>query len=210
MKLYIPFNMIVDTDFGIIRIIEKLYNIQEYPIDKIKSFLLKRKNENPVPEYCNLRGIENQDYLYSMIIIDYYKLVLKLSKMTDILSFVINTYKLGLSNDMEITIGCETPDEVNHLIQKLSKLNYSLDIRLNDEINLDDYEYIFNKYINEDYVNYFLKEKKLKGKRLYISDHDLNVLIDDDGNRIIDPLYHIPLESNGIILSLISIYNRKQ
>ena len=42
MKLYIPFNMIIDTDVGIIRLVERLYDLSEYPINSLKSFLLRR------------------------------------------------------------------------------------------------------------------------------------------------------------------------
>ena len=139
-----------------------------------------------------------------------YSTVLKLSKVTDILAFVMNTYKLGLSNEMEITIGCDMPEELEYLKKKLSKLEYSLDIRLNSELKLNDFDYIFNKYINEDYVKDLIENKKIRGKRLYISDHNFNVFIDQDGNKIVDLEYHIPLESNGIVLSLISIYNKKK
>lgn len=208
MKLYIPFNMIVDTDVGVIRVVERLNKLTEYPINKLKSFLLRREDINPVPEYCKLRGVEMTEEAYGLILTKGYPSVLKLSKVTDILAFVINTYKLGLSNEMEITIGCDMQEEIDCLMKKLSKLDYSLDIRLNSELNLNDFDYIFNKYIDENYVKDLLENKKISGKRLYISDHDFNVLIDGDGNRIIDLEYHVPLESNGIVLSLISIYNK--
>lgn len=210
MKLYIPFNMILDTDVGVIRLVEKLHNLSEYPINKLKAFLLNREDINPVPEYAKLREVNIPDYVYETIITKGYPSVLKLSKVTDILVFVMNTYKLGLSNEMQITIGCDTQDEVDCLTRKLSKLDYTLDIRLNNELKLDDYDYIMSKYINEYYVDNLINNKKLRGKRLYISDHKFNVMIDEDGNKIIDLEYHIPLESAGIILSLITIYNKKQ
>ena len=44
MKVYIPFNMIVDTDFGIIRIIEFFNQLPKYDNNQVKSFLLKIKS----------------------------------------------------------------------------------------------------------------------------------------------------------------------
>ena len=40
MKVYVPFNTIVDIDFGVIRVIESVIGITEYPTNKLKSFLL--------------------------------------------------------------------------------------------------------------------------------------------------------------------------
>lgn len=215
MNLYIPFNMVIDTDVGIIRLVERLKQLPEYPLNNLKSFLLNREKINPIPEYAKLRNIdiEYEDELYDLIGLSdsgFYPSVLKLSKPTDILSFIINTYKLGYSKEVMITIGCKNENEINCLKNKLSKIRFSFDIRLNSELNFDDFEYIFNKYIDEYYVKDLIEYKKLRGKRLYISDHKFNTLTDDEGNKIVDIQYHIPLEANGIILSLISIYNKKK
>lgn len=210
MKLYIPFNMIIDTDAGVVRVAEKMHNIPEYPVNKLKSFLLNRTDINPLPEYAKLRKVEIPDYAYNSIITVGYPSVLALSFITDILAFVINTYKLGYSNDINITIGCDNPQEIEHLKKVLSNLEFSLNITLNSKLDLNDFDYIFTKYINEFYVDDIVNNKKLTAKRLYISDHKLNTLSDENGNKIIDIQYHIPLESNGIVLNLISIYNKKR
>ena len=209
MKLYIPFNMVVDTDFGIIRIIEKLYKIPEYPVDKIKSFLLKREIENPVYEYCELRNIEYDQYLYEEIIEKHYDTVLKLSCLTDILSFIINTYKLGLSNEVEITVGCNYDSEIKFLKQILSASKYSVNSKLNTDIKLNDFDYIFTRCLDEFYVEYLI-DNGINGKRLYVADYRFNTIIDEESKSvIINPLLHIKLESEGIIVSTISIYNKK-
>lgn len=210
MKLYIPFNMVIDTDVGIIRVAEQVQDIPEYPINKLKSFLLKRENINPLPEYSKVRRIEIPDFAYDSIITKAYPIVLLCSIPTDIILFVINTYKMGYSNDIEITIGCDTQQEIDHLKKVFNKFEYSLDIKLNSNIDLNNYEYIFNKYIDEFYVDDLVNNKKLTAKRLYISDHNFNTLTDEKGNKIIDINYHIPLESNGIVLNLISMYNKKR
>ena len=36
MKVYIPFNMVVDIDFGIVRLVEKLNELPEKSTNKIK------------------------------------------------------------------------------------------------------------------------------------------------------------------------------
>lgn len=210
MKVYIPFNMIVDTDVGVIRIVEKITDLQEYPINKLKSFLLKRNSENPIQDYCKLRKVNLPVNTYDMIITEKYKTVLNLSYWTDILAFVINTYKLGLSNDMEITVGCDNDLEIEFFKKNLSSLKYSIDIRLNQNINLNDYEYIFTKYLDEFYVDYLI-HNKINGKRLYVADYAFNTIVDEEtGNFTVDPILHLRLESEGVIVNLLSVYNKKK
>lgn len=209
MKVYIPFNMIVDIDFGIVRLVEKLNELPEKSTNKIKSFLLKRENENPILEYSIIRGIESDDNLYGDIIENHYDKILKLSHMTDLLSFVINTHKLGLSNEMEITIGCNYESDIDYLKSKLSSLNYTINMELNTNIKLDNFDYIFIKVLDEYYVDY-LENNNIKGKRLYVADYGFNTLVDEESQTIIiDPELHLRLESMGNVVSTVSIYNKK-
>lgn len=209
MKLYIPFNMIVDTDVGVLRLVERIHKLPEYSVNKMKSFLIKRENEDPIPEFSNLRKINSSDGLYGIMLESRYQGVLNASGMTDILSFVINTYKLGLSNEMQITIGCNRKMEIEYLKSKLSSLNYSIDMQLNKDIKLNDFDYIFTKVLDQYYVDY-LENNKIQGKRLYVADYRFNTLIDEESQSvIIDPIQHMRLESMGIIVSTISIYNKK-
>lgn len=210
MKVYIPFNMIIDTDFGIIRVIEKLNKITEYSTNKLKSFLLKRYNENPIPEYCKLRNLDSSEYLYDFILQKSYDKILRISTLTDMISFVINTYKLGLYNEVNIMIGCDYESEIEYLKSLLSSLDYDIDMSLNTDINLNDYDCIFTKYLDEHYVNYLINTVKIEKKRIYVADYNFNSLYDEDSNqRIISPLLQIPLEANGNIIHLVSLYNKK-
>lgn len=211
MKVYIPFNMIVDTDFGIIRLTEKLNNISEYSVNQIKSFLLKRYFENPVPEYCQLRKLDNtSEYLYDVLLSKFYEKILPKSTLTDMIAFVINTYKLGLANEVNIIVGCDYECEIDYLKSILSSIDYDIEMDLNANINLNDYDCIFTKYIDEFYVEYLVENVKLEGKRIYVADYNFNTLYDDESKeRIISPVLQIPLESNGNIIHLVSLYNKK-
>ena len=181
MKVYIPFNMIVDTDFGIIRLAEKLNNIAEYSVNKIKSFLLKRYFENPIPEYCKLRELDNtSEYLYDILLSKFYEKILPKSTLTDMIAFVINTYKLGLSNEVNIIIGCDYECEIDYLKSILSSIDYDIEMDLNINIKLNDYDCIFTKYIDEFYVEYLVENIKLEGKRIYVADYNFNTLYDDE------------------------------
>lgn len=210
MKLYIPFNVIVDTDFGLLRLTEKLYKIPEYSVNKLKSFLIHRKNENPIPEYCELRGLKDApDYLYMLMLEKHYESVLKLSQLTDIISFVINTYKLGLSNEVEITIACNTEEEIKFFKKIVSSLKYTFNMDLNQNINLNDFDYIFTKCLDVYYVDY-LVDSGINAKRLYVADYEFNTIVDKETNTtIIDPVLHMRLENEGFVVNTVSLYNKK-
>ena len=210
MKVYIPFNMIVDTDFGVIRFVEDVNRLSEYPVNKLKSFLINRKNENPIPEYCELRNAyEMPSYNLLMETEKYYNAILKLSKVTDIMSLVINTHKLGLASEMDIIIGCNTETEIQHLKDILSKLKYGIKMDLNSNIKLNDFDYIFTKCLDEYYVDYLINNG-INRKRLYVADYKFNTIIDPESKKVgINPELHMALESEGIIVSTITVYNKK-
>ena len=211
MKVYIPFNMIVDTDFGIIRLIEQIQNISEYPTNKLKSFLLKRRQENPITEYSVLREFDVSPYSYGKIMDKYYEKILPLSSLTDMIAFVLTTYKLGVTNEISITIGCETQSEIDFLSSLMSSLDYSIHTELNNNLKLNAYDYIFVKYLNYKYVDYLLDELKISGKRIYVADYNFNTIYDEESHTyIIDPELHIRLESEGNVLCTVSLYNKKK
>ena len=90
-------------------------------------------------------------------------------------------------------------------------MKLSADYALNSEIKLNDYEYIFIKYIDEAYVDYLINTAKITGKRLYVADYSFNTLYDKKSDtKIIDPNFQMDLESEGNILSLVSLYNKRR
>lgn len=210
LRIYIPFNMVVDTDFGMIRLIEETQKVQPYSVNKLKSFLLKRRNENPIPEYTYLRHLEVSEFTYDVILEKYYKNILPLSEITDIMAFIINTHKLGFSGQVEITVGCDYECEKEYLESILSNLNYSIDIGMNTIIKINKFDYIFTKYMDEFYVDYILNNMKLEAKNIYVADYNFNTISDNKNNKCIDPFLHMRLESKGNRLFLVSLYNKKQ
>lgn len=210
MKVYIPFNMLIDTDFGIIRIVEKFTKIDEYPVNKVKSFLLNRTKENPIYEYRDIRNIVCSNYIYDLVLKKYYENILPLSEITDLILFVINTYKLGLSSELEITIGCDYECEIKYLNKVLSSLDFPINIDENINIKLKDFDCIFIKYLDEDYADYLLEVAKLSAKKIYVADYNFNTIYDEENDtRIIDPIIHMKLESEGNMLYTVSLYNKK-
>ena len=211
-RIYIPFNMIVDTDFGIIRLIEKVQNIEEYPKNKLKEFLLTRRNENPIPEYCKKRGVDVLESSYEMILEKYYNSILPLSELTDLLAFVINTYKLGVSNEMKIVIGCNYDSEIRYIQTLTSQIEYTFETALNEHIKLSEFDYIFFKYFDYHYIEYLIDNLKLEAKRLYVADYCFNKIYDREiePEGFLDPELVVQIASKGNILSTVTLYNKKR
>lgn len=213
IKVYIPFNMIIDLDAGVVRLTDILQNVSSYSNNKLKSFLINRQEENPLIEYNKERSLDIEPGAYETILGKerYYKQILPLSLSTDLLSFVINTSKLGYSKELSITIGCDSQMEIDYLELITSQLEYSFDMEINMNINLNDFDYLFTKYFDDNYVNYITNVLGISGKRIYIADYNFNTIYDKENDiKVIDPILHMDMESNGNVLCLISLYNKKQ
>ena len=210
IKVCIPFNMIIDTDFGMIRAIEKTQNLSEYSVNKIKSILVSREEENPLISYAKARDIQIPESAYELLFEKFYDTILKLSQITDILSFIINTYKIGLNGEVKIVIGCDQHSEIDYIKSILKSSDYSVDTSLKSDMNLNDFDCIFTKYFDEYYVDYLVNQVNLTGKRIYIANYPFNLIYDKESNKqAINPILHMNLENKGNVLSTVSLYNKK-
>lgn len=206
--VYIPFNMIVDIDSGIIRLLELTQVIPEYPVNKLKSFLLKRVNINPIPEYNKLRDLNIMESAYDVIMDKHYDKLLPLSLLTDLIAFVSNTHKMGLTNELRITIGCDYEFEMEYIKTISNSFKCDIETCLNMNVDLNSFDYIYIKEFNEYYIDYLINTVKIKAKRLYVADYNFNKIY-EGGQYIIDPTLHLLLHNEGNILSTVSLYNKK-
>lgn len=210
MNVYIPFNMIVDIDSGVIKLVELIQNIEPYSDNKLKSFLINRKEINPIPEYKQARGFYVLDSTYEIILDKYYKDALKLSIITDLIGLAINTYKLGMGKQVNVVIGCDEELEAEYL-KSILKIDYKINICLNKDIKLKNFDCIFIKYIDDTYCDYLIQDEEISAKRIYVADYFFNTLYDSESKqKIIDPVLQLKMEEYGNILSLVSLYNKKR
>lgn len=208
VKIYIPFNMIVDTDYGVIRLVEKVQNVEPISKNKLKSFLLKREEIDPIPEYSKLRNLEVSEHTYSLIMNEFYESVLQMSTYTDLLSFILTTHKLGVTNELQITVGCEHETEIDYLCKMVTGVK--LNCRLTKDIKLNDFDYIFVKVIDPAYVDYLIDTEKISAKRVYVADYAFNTIYEKEYDQyIMDPFLHMKMEEHGNVMCVVSIYNKK-
>ena len=210
MNVYIPFNMIIDIDSGIIKLVEMVQNVEPYSDNKLKSFLINREEINPIPEYKTLRSLRIPDSSYDVIMDKYYKSAVKLSIITDLIALAINTYKLGLGKQVNVVIGCDEEFEIEYL-KSILTVDYKINIYLNKNIKLKYFDCIFVKYFDETYCDYLINDEAISAKRIYVADYFFNTLYDSESKqKIIDPCLQLKMEEYGNVLSLVSLYNKKR
>lgn len=146
-NLLIPFNCLVDIDFGMIKLIENEFldsdyidrSIYKYSDNQITYILLNRLYENAL----SVVMMEYNDFLESNIYGSYKSKILSLSRYTDIINILITTKKLNLLN---ITILCRDLQEEQFIRKHIMSFNENIRIIINDDIakiNFDLYNTIF-------------------------------------------------------------------
>lgn len=208
----IPFDLIVDTDYGLIQLIkEKYYDrsvfnglITARPMQLIY-ILYSRKNQNPLyPFMDNQEDFESMNNLYAEFLEKEYVNILKNSITTEL----FNVVKLFNSSDGVITpiILCRNELEETFM-SKLSKVNKIIPpiptIRGNyDNIDISAFDPIYFKF----YSDTLPILDKLNGKNLYIANYGFNFNETEDGNRILLPDISVLLLDHNIA-KITDIYN---
>lgn len=207
----IPFNLIVDTDFGLIQLIkEKYYDksvftaVLEAEREQIIYFLYSRKNINPLSEFIHEEIDQDTiDSLYNEFIEKEYDNILKRSTTTDFYNLV----KIFNNSDGAINpiILCKNESEelfVNKL-SKVEEINPPLSTLVGDynDIDISAYDPIYFKY----YTDSLKVLDKLYGKNLYIANYEFNFNYTKDNDRILLPDISVLLLDHNIA-KIIDIY----
>lgn len=158
IPVIIPFDMILDTDFGVLKYIQ-----MKSPNSKFfyKSFLgmkddvflrrliVMRKNVNPLVEFMKDEYINKADDIYNKLITKLYPTVLKCSCETTIFNMILRI--LGTSSDtIKVTIACKSKleqQEINLRLSANKKSCRSVIMNYPQDIKLADYENFFIKNI---------------------------------------------------------------
>lgn len=197
-NILVDFDLLIDTDFGLLQLIKKEYHDNDF-IDTIilkmkdkilLSELLDRKDKNPLSIAFKKQYVDNIDSLYDEFMKNEYESILKYSISTSLLDLML-TY--AQSNSCMITVICKNKLEE----QIINKFNIKSIISSFDKVNIDDFDSIYIK----DYTK-VLSFKRLKAKNIFIGNYKFN--LEDDC---------MPLEDISIliadinIVSIIDVYN---
>lgn len=188
----IPFDMVLDTDFGIIKfmqfttdksddIYENMYpgilDMKDVKYDGIiKRILSERSNPNPMmslfkPEFADI-GIT----VYDSVMKNYYEDIVKLSAKTALFDMVSRSV-VAAPEDMKFSILCKNQLE-QATVRKAFRDNdiHSIGTVLSENLDsINDYGSIYVKNVYDLYDN----EDKIEGKNIIIADYKFN--LESDG-----------------------------
>lgn len=178
----VPFELLVDTDIGLLSLIKKEYNNEEYFLPGIlnasetnlKYSLLTRTTENPLGiimvDECNF---ELMDDLYNQFMSKEYDKILSLSPNT-MVEKLVHDIKINIEQIVRITVLCNSEKE-QHDLEKRDTDPYKVIVGSFESIDLSGYGSVFVKRLSD-----LDKFKGLSGKNIYIPNYSFNVTINPE------------------------------
>lgn len=200
IKMLVPLDLIVDTDFGLIKLIQKEYrsdifdkNVLDSDDDAIKRFLVRRTNPNPLSILTDSKDIdEYYDQFFNQRINDIYAL----SQITGIGQFAINALVFG---DFQLYI--QYTNEAEKPFAEQMKSNISdTEAFIIDKKSVVPGEYeIFVKNIMD-----LLTYKDLNGVNIYVSRYAFNLRMVDGKEQLAEDRFGIFFITN--LLKTLDVY----
>lgn len=203
MKVILDSEIILNTDIGVINLINKVFNDNEvFDMNKINKMssdilimaeiIITRTTINPLSIIIRDDYLDKIDTIYTELIRNNLEDIVKLSKYTAVKRLVDI---LILNNNLQPTILCRNKEiqgffkKEFHKVPTIINQDYDIDISDYDAIYVDKYKDILNF-------------KNLYGKNIYISNARYN--LEQDLNT---PLMEVSLEiNNANKINIIDIY----
>lgn len=209
-NVLIESSMIIDSDFGIIRVLNNKYNNANFVNSKMVAApdkvllgeLIFRDNINPLYSFIKSEYTNSVEDLYLEILEKEAEEIVNQSIITNIKNLIDSFI---LSKTIKINISCRNIYE-KQLIEKTFNNDKNI-ITIVDDIENIDIKNINNIYIK----NYkdILKFKDLKGKNIYIPLYKFNY-DSISKNKNIVPLREISMLIPYSTVSVIELYNKTQ
>lgn len=204
LNFLIPFNLIIDTDAGLINLIKDEYNQKSVfdfkKVGKLEEFLIHRKNINPLyglitPEIKT----EDADQMYKDFMDQRYDDIILKSSVTLLLRTIIMASKGSI---ITITI-LYSDDREKQCMERIfanSKLIIKY-LKKEDKINLENYDGVYLKDFR-DIMDYY----GVIQKSIYVANYDFNVIFDENGNMTLDPNLLLSALPDGNEVKIFNIY----
>lgn len=212
MSPMIPFNCLIDTDFGLLNLIYREYFdksvfsedffYRHNKINQLVSALYYREYENPIMMIMKEPDTSIADDYYNQFMEKRYSDILKMSMPTDIIRIV---RLLKLNGDAYTEI-CYERDEEVEIINKFPDLDKIKKIKL-DDMNpkiVKDHSQFFFKSVNDIYTKGYSPFLELK--TIYLGFYKFN--IDREENTVIGTPLVANMYMNHNKIELLDFYNR--
>lgn len=200
-NILVDFNMIVDTDLGLINLIKKEYNNTDFIIDYLYSMknqviieqLLNRKDKNPLSIIIKEEYKDSIDNLYKEFIETEYDNILKQSPTTDIMGLIKTYLNTGA---VHVDIICKNKSE-EQIINNFNISRLKVIVEETSKIDIVNYDSIFIK----DYSS-ILNYKGVVAKNIFIGNYRYN--LDDDNRTPLNDISLLVAKTN--LVSIIDMY----
>lgn len=219
IKVLYDFQLVVDTDFGVIKYIKTNPNLNKPAFFKpaliqgsdknIIKNLLRRESLNPLDAFARAEMIGQLNKVYEELMTtpDIYKKILKLSHPTLILTLLKQSIEAPNSAIIPYVM-YYNDDELKFLTEFLSVPKSSC-VQFTSQMDMSEYGSIFIKK----YKNILQFDiSTVKGKNIYISNHEFNMHRLDlaKGDQIIPNAAVTKIIGNTNIINIVEIYKMEE
>lgn len=209
LNMLIPFDLLIDLDLGLIKLLHFDYRNDEYfytgildgPDDCIRYELLMRKDPNPlIIAMKNTDDVETMDSLYSQFMEKEYSKILSLSKGTSLADLTkLSSY--DSDKVIRITVLCRSKEE-EEVIRSRNINPYNTIISNPKDINLSDYNCIYVKNISD--LDLY---RKVEGLTIFIPNYGFNLIQDPDNISPGLPMELVTKYASDNEIKIFTIYN---
>lgn len=204
----VPFDMIIDTDLGLWKLIQDQYPndnffyqgmIYERDLNFMKYIMVIRKDKNPLKSILKPDYIKNADSLYGQFMKEKYDDILSLSTNTGIYDLICRSK--SVNDVLKFTVLCKSQKEVDEVRKRFKK--HDIDIKTilyNDlsEIDISSYGSIYIKDIND-----FFLYRNVGGKNVIVGNYGFNLEAGIANSPLLEPSAEI---SKLNVLQLVDMY----
>ena len=188
----VPFNMIVDTDLGLWKLIQDQYPninffyqglIYERDLNFMKYFMVSRLDKNPLKSLMKPDYISQADSLYDEFMDTKYDEILKLSENTGIFELICRSK--GVNDVMRFTVLCKDQREVDEVLKRFSRYKVKVSTIIYEDLKKVDISSYGSIYIKD--IHDFFLYNKVEGKNVIVGNYGFNLEAGVNNATLLEP-----------------------
>lgn len=204
----VPFNMIVDTDLGLWKLIQDQYPntnffyqglIYERDLNFMKHFMVSRMEKNPLKSLMKPDYVSQADSLYDEFINTKYDEILRLSENTGIFELICRSK--GVNDVMRFTVLCQNQVESDEIFKRFSKYNMKIPTIIYEDLRKVDISQYGSIYIKD--IHDFFSYNRVEGKNVIVGNYGFNLEGGVRNTTLLEPSGIITLSN---VIQLVDIY----
>ena len=204
----VPFNMIVDTDLGLWKLIQDQYPntnffyqglIYERDLNFMKYFMVSRLDKNPLKSLMKPDYISQADSLYDEFMDTKYDEILKLSENTGIFELICRSK--GVNDIMRFTVLCKDQREVDEVLKRFNRYKVKVSTIIYEDLKKVDISSYGSIYIKD--IHDFFLYNKVEGKNVIVGNYGFNLEAGINNATLLEPSRVITMSN---VIQLVDIH----